>query len=582
MSSSKPKVCPVCQKGLVKRGIVLLFESDSFYACDSCHSEFHKKDGKYLIKNIPDNSSWKLYEGKLLSFKEIDRISLGGFSDIEIAQRQIEEEERKKAEKDKAERLKKENEDLEKEVKQKLQDTEESKRLSDIEKENEWLIRKETPGTPENYLMRFRKIFDVEDSGSNFELMVQAKNKDEVRQYLKHFGQLQKELKQLKKDINSTRKQINRDYEERKIKIYTEAASYGSSRSVTTLRTLQIQPLLKERNLEIQSYDEIIKLIDSAILSLDKGKLEIQNQSMGLEIENSSAKKKKTKPSKSADDSTEKLNVEDVLQDLNALIGLDNVKAEIQELTDFLKIQQVRKSRNLPTPSLSLHVVFYGNPGTGKTTVARLLAKIYKAMGVLSKGQLIETDRSGLVAGYVGQTAIKVTEMIEQSLGGILFIDEAYSLTDNDKGDYGSEAIDTLIKAMEDHRDDLAVVIAGYTGKMERFLSSNPGLKSRFNRFWNFKDYIPQELFKIFLSLCSTGHYKLSNLAMRKLAVLLQKLYEQKDETFGNGRLVRNIYEEAISNQASRLVSVNDLSDDNLRTIEAEDIPKDISSLRLT
>ncbi|RPH62953.1 MAG: AAA family ATPase [Chloroflexi bacterium] len=279
------------------------------------------------------------------------------------------------------------------------------------------------------------------------------------------------------------------------------------------------------------------------------------------------------------EEGSEQLKLETILKELDVLIGLDNIKAEVQELINFLKVQQVRKSRNLPTPNLSLHVVFYGNPGTGKTTVARMLSKIYKALGILSKGHLIETDRSGMVAGYVGQTALKVSDAVEQSLGGVLFVDEAYSLTDNDEGGFGREAVDTLIKAMEDHRGDLAVVIAGYTKNMQNFLSSNPGLKSRFNRYWEFKDYTPPELFKIFLSLCSTGHYLLSDPAKRKLAILLQKTCDQKDETFGNGRLVRNLYEATISNQASRIVLHENMSDDVLTTIDASDIPDDITSL---
>lgn len=548
MSLSKPKVCPVCREGSVKRGKVLLIESDSFYKCDSCHSEFHKQDGKYILKNVPNNQRWKPYEEKLLSFEEINRINEGGISDAEIAQQKTEDEER----------LRKQEED-----------------------DRKRMINELISGTPENFLLRFKKILGMEEDG-NFELAVRAKSKDEVNQYVKHLGQLQKELKQLKKEISVKKKQIKSDYDNQKSDVNAEAAIYGSSRDMVSIRTREKQSLDRQRDLEFELHDEIIKQIDSSILSLDKGKLEIQNQWMGLKIGDAGNTKKKTAAAKSVDKNVSELKLEDIIKELNSLIGLDNVKSEVQELTDFLKIQQVRKSRNLPTPALSLHVVFYGNPGTGKTTVARMLAKIYMAMGILSKGHLVETDRSGLVAGYVGQTALKVTEIVNQSLGGILFIDEAYSLTDNDEGGYGSEAIDTLIKTMEDHRDDLAVVIAGYTGKMEGFLSSNPGLKSRFNRFWEFKDYVPPELFKIFLTLCSAGQFKLSTPAMKTLAILLQQAYDQRDDTFGNGRLVRNVYEATISNQASRLISKKDLSDDELRTIETEDIPKDIASLRMT
>ena len=546
-SKSKEQVCYICKEGVLQRGIYLLFETDSFYECSRCHSEFHKQSGKFLLKHIPNNSLWKKYEEKVLSLEEIKRIAQGGLSDAEIARQKLEEDERIR---------------------------------KDKEEEEDHRRKEQTPGTPENYLLRFRMVLGIQEGDNAFELAVQAKNDDEIKQYLKHIGQLQKELAHLKKEITATKKHIKSNYDEKKSEVNAETAVYGSSRAMVSLRTRQKQLLDRQRDLTLQAYDVVTRQIDSAILSLDKGKIEIENQWMGLKI-NSPKEKKKNNKSDDADKNIGEFTLEDALKEINQLIGLDNVKTEIQQLVDFLKIQQLRKSRSLPTPNLSLHVVFYGNPGTGKTTVARLLSKIFKALGILSKGHLVEVDRSGLVAGYVGQTAIKVNEVAEKAIGGVLFIDEAYSLTDNDEGGFGSEAIDALIKVMEDHRNDLAVVIAGYTGKMDNFLSSNPGLKSRFNRYWEFRDYTPPELFKIFLFLCKSGQFEISNNAIRKLAVLLQRAYDERDNSFGNGRFVRNLYEETISNQASRLVSKTDISTEALRMIESEDIPNNLGVKRI-
>jgi Holliday junction resolvasome RuvABC ATP-dependent DNA helicase subunit len=265
--------------------------------------------------------------------------------------------------------------------------------------------------------------------------------------------------------------------------------------------------------------------------------------------------------------------IEELLAELNDLVGLERVKSDVIQLVNFLNVQQVRQSKGLKTQPISRHLVFYGNPGTGKTTIARLLAQIYQSLGVLSKGHLIETDRSGLVAGYIGQTALKVKEVVETALGGILFIDEAYSLNVGQGWDFGQEAIDTLIKSMEDHRDDLIVVVAGYTDKMNAFLSSNPGLRSRFNKYLNFEDYNPQQLVKIFDLFCVRAGYQMSQRTREDLTKLFSVLFETRDETFGNGRLARNLFEFTISNQANRIVSITDISVENLSTITTEDIP---------
>lgn len=265
---------------------------------------------------------------------------------------------------------------------------------------------------------------------------------------------------------------------------------------------------------------------------------------------------------------------ERLLQELKALIGLDRVKNDVAELVNFLKVQQLRKSSNLPALPISRHLVFYGNPGTGKTTIARILGRIYRALGILKEGHLVETDRAGLVAGYVGQTALKTKEVVESALGGVLFIDEAYSLHTGSGEDFGQEATDTLLKMMEDHRDDLVVVVAGYTEKMNRFLSSNPGLRSRFNKYFTFDDYDSEQLLEIFALFCDKGGYRLDESARRALSGLFSKLYQGRDDTFGNARLARNIFEKVISKQANRIVGVSNPTPEALSAITVADIPQ--------
>lgn len=264
---------------------------------------------------------------------------------------------------------------------------------------------------------------------------------------------------------------------------------------------------------------------------------------------------------------------EELLEELNSLIGLERVKTEVKQLVNFLKVQQLRKDKGMSTMPVSRHLVFYGNPGTGKTTVARLLSQIYRALEILSAGHLLETDRSGLVAGYVGQTAMKVKEVVNKALGGILFIDEAYSLSSGDGEDFGREAIETLLKMMEDHRHDLVVVVAGYTTKMDEFLSSNPGLRSRFNKFIHFEDYTAEQLKQIFQSFCQKADYKLTPAAEERLKSVFDQLTTCRDETFGNARAARNLFEAAISKQANRIVSLPEINEEVLSTIDAPDIP---------
>jgi SpoVK/Ycf46/Vps4 family AAA+-type ATPase len=260
------------------------------------------------------------------------------------------------------------------------------------------------------------------------------------------------------------------------------------------------------------------------------------------------------------------------LAELDALVGLGTVKDEVRKLSNLLKVQILRRERNLKEVPVSLHVVFTGNPGTGKTTVARLYARILKGLGLLERGHLVETDRAGLVAGYMGQTSEKVDEIVKSALDGVLFVDEAYALTTGDSADYGKEAVAALIARMETHRDRLVVVAAGYGPEMETFLESNPGLRSRFPRVWEFPDYAPQEMAEIFLSLCRRYQLDLSPAALEVLASRLKTLHEDRDGSFGNARAVRNLFEAAVSRQADRVANGQDLSDKVLCAIEAADL----------
>lgn len=265
--------------------------------------------------------------------------------------------------------------------------------------------------------------------------------------------------------------------------------------------------------------------------------------------------------------------LEMLLQQLQALTGLQDVKQEVSTLVNLLKLQSMRKQHGLPEIPMSRHLVFVGNPGTGKTTVARLLAKIYHQLGILSKGQLIEVDRSGLVAGYVGQTALKTQEAIQSALGGILFVDEAYTLAKPEtSNDFGQEAIDTILKAMEDHRDDFVVIVAGYPDLMKTFINSNPGLKSRFNKYIYFQDYTPEELLDIFKSQCKNAGLTLEEGASEIAFDYLQNAYEHRDSNFANGRSVRNYFERVLSNQANRLAVQPTVSETDLIMLSKEDV----------
>lgn len=264
--------------------------------------------------------------------------------------------------------------------------------------------------------------------------------------------------------------------------------------------------------------------------------------------------------------------IEDLKAELNELIGLEGIKREVNNLINMVTIHNLRKQNGLKTVDMSLHMVFSGNPGTGKTMIARLMARIYKSLGVLSKGHLVEVDRSGLVAGYIGQTAGKTSGVIEKALGGVLFIDEAYTLSaSKGENDFGQEAIDTLLKAMEDKREEFVVIVAGYDGLMDEFIHSNPGLESRFNRYLHFDDYNVDEMMGILDLQLKKGQYTLDEEARKAVREYIE-LSNTGSISFGNARGVRNIFERLLVAQANRLSTAADLTKESLMAISKDDV----------
>lgn len=266
--------------------------------------------------------------------------------------------------------------------------------------------------------------------------------------------------------------------------------------------------------------------------------------------------------------------LEELLDELNNLVGLENVKLKVHDLIAFHKVQLLRKNAGLPIPQHTMHMAFVGNPGTGKTTVARIVGRMYKQLGLLSKGHFMEVSRTDLIAGYQGQTALKVKKVIEKAIGGVLFIDEAYSITENEHSDsYGRECLTELTKALEDYRNDLVVIVAGYTEPMIKFFNSNPGLKSRFNTFIEFNDYNTNELLEMLKKICDKDNYILTDDVLDVIKKQIETIVVRNDKQFGNGRFIRNLYEEMIVNHAKRVININSPTKKQLQTFLCIDIP---------
>jgi SpoVK/Ycf46/Vps4 family AAA+-type ATPase len=344
--------------------------------------------------------------------------------------------------------------------------------------------------------------------------------------------------------------------------------SFKYLESLFYLNNLNIDTSIKQKiknSIEtlIIDYFTLIVNLDNQISDFEKEKYEELKRLLQLDY---SAVKVDSSNTFSSDDS-----LEATLKELEELVGLSDIKNEVKSLINFAKVNEIRKAKGLPTVSLSLHSVFFGPPGTGKTTIARLISKSFKSLGILKKGHLVETDRSQLVAGYVGQTAIKTKEVLDKALDGVLFIDEAYSLSSDD--DFGKEAIDTILKYMEDNRDRLIVIVAGYENEMAEFINTNPGLKSRFNKYFNFPNYSGSELLEILIRIIQKNKFIISEEAKGKLTYIINDAIFAQGQQFGNARFARNLYEQIIQNQFLRVSQLENIEEEHLSEITLADLP---------
>ena len=324
----------------------------------------------------------------------------------------------------------------------------------------------------------------------------------------------------------------------------------------------------------IAKADGVVNAAESAaladILKMKESGMGSNVRIVGSDPNSAAIQQQMAPPPKAKEVSCESL--KDVLKKLDGLVGLSTVKQDVKTLTKFIEIQKKRRAAGLKQALVSYHCVFTGNPGTGKTTVARILADIFRELGVVKKGQLVETDRSGLVGEYVGQTAVKTNKVIDSAIDGVLFIDEAYTLVSGGDRDYGGEAIATLLKRMEDDRDRIVVILAGYTDEMKRFVDSNPGLQSRFGRYIEFPDYTAEELAEIFLSIANKSEYVCDKDVEASIVQIMERAVQAKDKNFGNARFVRNLFEKAIQRQAVRLSTVAPLTSEMLAELTLHDL----------